>query len=113
MIAQEDKEIAREFKKAVNMSASQLEKWLVTEESKAVGYKGSSGGESVGHRSGRRIIKLLGKKQDELTEGDLKHMRKVAGYVHRHLAQRPAGDISETPWRYSLMNWGHDPQKKG
>ncbi len=39
-------------------------------------------------------------------------MAKVVGYVHRHLAQRPEGDIEETPWRYSLMNWGHDPLKK-
>ncbi len=38
-------------------------------------------------------------------------MRKVVSYVHRHLAQRPDGDVSDTPWRYSLMNWGHDPLK--
>lgn len=36
-------------------------------------------------------------------------MRKVIGYVHRHLAQRPGGDVRETKWRWSLMNWGHDP----
>lgn len=24
----------------------------------------------------------------------------TVGYVHRHLAQRPAGDISDTRWRY-------------
>jgi hypothetical protein len=38
-------------------------------------------------------------------------MRKVTGYVHRHLAQRPSGDVHGTTWRYSLMNWGHDPEK--
>jgi hypothetical protein len=75
-----------------------------------VGFKGRAGGESVGHRSGRRIVRLLAKSADALTPGDLAHMRKVVGYVHRHLAQRPAGDIAETPWRYSLMNWGHDPK---
>ncbi len=111
-ITQEDKEAIREFKKAVNMSGTEITKWLETQESKAVGFKGG-GGESVGHRSGRRIIGLLEKKQDELTESDLRHVRKVVGYIHRHLAQRPAGDVSETPWRYSLMNWGHDPVKKG
>ena len=31
------------------------------------------------------------------------------GYCRRHLAQRPWGDVTETRWRYSLMNWGHDP----
>lgn len=35
----------------------------------------------------------------------------VTGYVRRPLAQRPGGDVSDIPWRYSLMNWGHDPEK--
>ena len=40
-------------------------------------------------------------------------MRKVAGYVKRHQAQRPKHeDIEDSRWRYSLMNWGHDPLKK-
>jgi hypothetical protein len=39
-------------------------------------------------------------------------MRKVTGYVHRHLAQKPQREsIEESNWRYSLMNWGHDPLK--
>ena len=37
---------------------------------------------------------------------DAAHMRKVVGYVHRHLAQRPDRDVTETSWRCSLMNWG-------
>jgi hypothetical protein len=37
--------------------------------------------------------------------------RKVVGYALRYLAQRPSGDIDESAWRYSLMNWGHDPCK--
>ena len=69
------------------------------------------GGESTGHASGRRIIDLLRTKKDDLSDSDLAHMRKVVGYVHRHLAQKPAGDIRDTAWRYSLMNWGHDPEK--
>lgn len=103
--------VIRDFKSAVNMTSSQLEHWLESAESRKVGFKGESGGESVGHRSGRRIVRLLAKDPDALTSGDIAHMRKVTGYVHRHLAQRPAGDVSETPWRYSLMNWGHDPAK--
>jgi hypothetical protein len=39
-------------------------------------------------------------------------MRKVAGCVARHLKQRPKGDVSETRWRYSLMNWGYDLLRK-
>ncbi len=104
--------VIADFKEAVNMSSRRLEEWLQTEESKKVGYKDEGKGESVGHHSGRRIIEILGKKQAEYDDDDLRHMAKVVGYVHRHLAQRPEGHIEETPWLYSLRNWGHDPSKK-
>ena len=97
------------FHEAVNMPPSRLEHWLETAESKRVGYKTSERGESVGHHSGHRIVELLRKKKGDHDADDLAHMNKVVGYVHRHLAQRPKGDVTETPWRYSLMNWGHDP----
>ena len=100
-----------EFRDAVNMTASELEKWLDTDESKDVGQKPSGGGESIGHDSGRKIIKILRARKADMTDADAEHMRKVVGYVHRHLAQRPDGDVTETKWRYSLMNWGHDPLK--
>ncbi|MGW4501046.1 DUF3140 domain-containing protein [Micromonospora sp. NPDC004336] len=103
----------REFTEAVNMKPGELSKWLETDESKHVGWrkKGTRGGESVGHESGRKIIGLLRRKRSELSEGDYRHMRKVVGYVRRHMAQRPSGDVRNTKWRWSLMNWGHDPLK--
>jgi len=101
-------EIWPDFTAAVNMSASQLQKWLATEESKAAGDHGS-GGESTGHASGRHIVSILQVKKADLTADDVAHMHKVVGYVHRHLAQRPDGDVHDTTWRHSLMNWGHDP----
>ncbi|CCH31091.1 DUF3140 domain-containing protein [Actinosynnema sp. NPDC047251] len=102
--------MSEDFDEAVNMTAAELERWLATDESKSAGQ--SEGGESVGHASGRHIVKVLRKKKAELTDDDHAHMRKVVGYVHRHLAQRPDGDVEHTKWRYSLMNWGHDPLKK-
>ena len=104
--------VTRDFRAAVNMTADQIAKWLATEHSQEVGQKKDGDNESIGHRSGRRIIEILHKKQADYTEDDLAHMRKVISYVHRHLAQRPKGDVTETPWRYSLMNWGHDPLEK-
>jgi len=101
-------EVWDDWQGGVNMRPADLEKWLDTEESKSVGQK-SDGGESTGHASGRRIVELLRTRKDDLTDGDAAHMRKVVGYVHRHLAQRPDGDIELSAWRYSLMNWGHDP----
>jgi len=57
-------------------------------------------------------VTILGKKKADLSHGDIDWMRKVVGYVKRHGAQRPDGDIEHSNWRYSLMNWGHDPLKK-
>ncbi len=105
--------IAAEFARAVNMTAGELEQWLRTEESRKVGWKGADGAaqESVGHASGRMIVKILRKRNEELGADDYAHMRKVVGYVARHSAQRPE-NIYTSRWRYSLMNWGHDPVKE-
>ena len=98
-----------EFYDCVNMQPKELEDWLDTEESKSVGD--SDGGESTGHKSGQRIVEIKNTKKADLTDSQYDHMNKVVGYIHRHLAQRPDGDVEETDWRYSLMNWGHDPLK--
>ncbi len=107
----EKRRIRADFEEAVTMTPAQLERWLATEESQSVGQ--DEGGESTGHRSGRRIVQLRRTKVADLTDDDYAHMRKVVGYVHRHLAQRPDGDVTHTRWRYSLLNWGHDPLEGG
>jgi Protein of unknown function (DUF3140) len=111
-VADDNGDTRKEFDDAVNMTASELEKWLDSDESKSVGQKSQGGGESTGHESGRRIIKILKAKKSDLSDDDYAHMRKVVGYTKRHLAQRPSGDVKDTAWRYSLMNWGHDPVEK-
>ncbi|MEU5091404.1 DUF3140 domain-containing protein [Streptomyces sp. NPDC021356] len=98
------------FRELVNMTPSALQEWLATEESRAAGQH-TDGGESTGHASGRRIVSILRKKKGELSQTDYEHMRKVVGYIRRHLAQRPSGDVRGSRWRHSLMNWGHDPLK--
>ncbi len=109
-MADETLEVERDFDASVNMTATEIERWLGMDESKAVGD--SDGGESTGHRSGRRIVEILEKKKSERTDADREHMRKVSGFVKRHLAQRPEKEeIEGSRWRYSLMNWGHDPLK--
>lgn len=102
--------IIDEFQSSVNMSAKELKSWLETEESQSVGQK-EGNDESIGHKSGKRIVELLNKKTDDYSDDDISHMQKVISYIHRHLAQKPDGEIEHTRWRYSLMNWGHDPTK--
>lgn len=110
----EAQEIWEEFSDAVNMTPSEIEDWLETDESKSVGQSGGSGGETVGRDSAKRILRIKDKKKSDLTGADLAHMKKVNGYVARHLEQKPdkqAKELRETDWTFSLKNWGHDPMK--
>ena len=93
------------------MAPAELQAWLESEDSRKVGWKGPDGkgsGERIGHDLGRRIVAILHKKTAALTDNDYAHMRKVAGYVARHTAQRPENVVTSL-WHYSLMNWGHNP----
>jgi len=109
-MSKSDEQVVEEFDEAVNMSRKELEEWLETDESKAVGQKDGQG-ESKGHESGRKSVEILGKNNSDYTDDDIDHMRRVVSYVHRHQAQQPKGDVEDSNWRYSLMNWGHDPLK--
>jgi len=66
--------------------------------------------------SGRKIVEILRKnpKKDpsKYDEDDLQHMRRVAAYNKRHLAQEEKAkqDTNSNSYR-SLKNWGHDAQK--
>ena len=92
------------------MSPSELEGWLETDDSKSVGQS-DGGGESKGHESDRRTSAILRKTKSDYTYDDVEHLKRVNGYVKRHLGQGPKNDIENSRWRYSLMNWGHDPLK--
>ena len=98
-----------DFYDRVNLQPKELEEWLETDESKNAGDADS--GESTGHESGRRIVKIKRTNKDDLTHEQYRHMKKVVNYIKRHLSQKPDGDIKDSTWRYSLMNWGHDPMK--
>jgi hypothetical protein len=103
-------EIRSAFADAINMSPAAHDKWLDTPEAKSVGDRGPDGeGESTGHRSGKLILAIRRKKVAALTHADYAHMAKTVGFIHRHLAQKPSTNLEHSRWRYSLMNWGHDP----
>ncbi|GHC29572.1 DNA-binding protein [Kushneria pakistanensis] len=109
-MSDDNETIYQDFKESVNMAPKELEEWLESDESKSVGD--SSGGESTGHQSGRRIVEIKRKRKADLDDDDYRHMKKVNQYVARHLGQPPQKEDRKTSrWRYSLMNWGHDPLK--
>ncbi|MEJ2889088.1 DUF3140 domain-containing protein [Actinomycetospora aeridis] len=105
-------QIRSEFDDVVTMGSKELQEWLGTDESQSVGQSSGEGEESTGHVMGRRIVEILEKNKGDLDDDDLAAMKKVHGYVERHRKQEPSQeDITTSKWRYSLMNWGHDPLK--
>lgn len=105
-------EIWTEWRDLVNMAPKELEEWLETDRSKSVGDSDSDEDESTGHASGRRIVDIKRTDKADLDADQWAHMAKVTGYIKRHLAQGgPEEDKAHSAWRYSLMNWGHDPLK--
>ena len=112
MAGKDTQQIRDEFDEVVNMDPGELEKWLGTDESQSVGQSSGDSDESTGHSMGRRIVEIQKKKADDLDDDDLAAMKKVHGYVARHMEQKPSKeDVETSKWRYSLMNWGHDPLK--
>ena len=115
----DERRIRAAFDALMNMTPAELAAWLETPQSRKVGMVRRGETESVGRQSARRILAIRAKPAEDLTEADYAHMKKVIGFCRRHLAQRPrgnrgghlGGDVSRTRWRYSLMNWGHDPLK--
>ncbi|KAL6363964.1 hypothetical protein LRP88_03395 [Fusarium phalaenopsidis] len=113
-------EVIQEFNELVNMSASELEKWLKSDDSNSAGWpKEDENGETVGHDSGRKIVEILKenpkKEVEKYTDEQVEHMRKVVSYCKRHLAQetksnseKSAEEVKKTKSYASLKNWGHD-----
>tara|TARA_R110002072_G_scaffold14013_1_gene58400 strand:- start:39578 stop:39937 length:360 start_codon:yes stop_codon:yes gene_type:complete len=110
-LSEKQEEIYEEFYDLVNMQPKEIEDWLETDESKSVGQTKEGDDESVGRQSARKIIEIKRTNKSDLSDEQVDHMQKVCGYIKRHVAQEPDGDVSGTDWCYSLKNWGHDPSK--
>ncbi|PNH46052.1 hypothetical protein VD0004_g1976 [Verticillium dahliae] len=115
-------EVISEFNSLVNMTASDLETWLKSDDANSAGWPkddADGDGETVGHDSGRKIVEILkanpDRKEDKYTDEQVEHMRKVVAYCKRHLAQEAKGneektdeEVKKTKSYASLKNWGHD-----
>src|SRR5688572_5327125 len=111
----DSKDVIKEFNEVVNMTASELEKWLKSDDSQSAGWpKENEDGESVGHDSGRKIVEILKanpkKEPEKYTDDQVQHMRKVVSYwsvVNRRglplltmlLQQAPSGTGREVEQR--------------
>ena len=99
-----------EFRSIVNIPSKQLERWLNTIESQKLQFADEPA--ALNGKNGESIISLLKKRKEKYAEADIEQMENVIQFVKQRLAKRPKGNIVASNWRYSLMNWGHDPTKK-
>ncbi|KZT27504.1 hypothetical protein NEOLEDRAFT_1161467 [Neolentinus lepideus HHB14362 ss-1] len=92
-------EVIEKFNDRVNMSAEELEEWLDGDKSKEAGT-------GVGLESAKKIAEILkrnpNKNPEQYDDKDVDHMRKVTGYIGRHLAQED--HLKETKTREELEN---------
>jgi ElaB/YqjD/DUF883 family membrane-anchored ribosome-binding protein len=100
--------IRKELNRLVNLAPKELEAWLDT-----AGDVRKGEGESVGRPSAKKILKTRTTQAADLGDADDRRMKKAIGCRRRQLAQRPWGDVTDTRWRWSLMNRGPDPLKAG
>ncbi|TFK56422.1 hypothetical protein OE88DRAFT_1618864 [Heliocybe sulcata] len=92
-------EVIEQFNDKVNMSAEELQEWVDGDKSKKAGT-------GVGLESAKKITKILEKNPEKdpegYDEGEIGHMRKVTGYINRHLAQED--HLKETKTKEGLEN---------
>ena len=106
----EQKGVIDEFFYVVNMPIASIERWLDTDEAKAAERSFAAAGDASLERCpGSRVVELLLKSRADYDAADIADMRKVVRSVHHQLAERPSGDVHDTPWRHALMCCGHDP----
>jgi len=117
------KEQYKTWKKLINMSANEIQKFLDSDEGKEAGLSrkeaataGAGGGKiTSGRDSARAIIRMLGKKFEDWTENDLDWMKAQISFISRMKAN--PGQLLDDKGRktrklLSLLVWGHDPRKK-
>jgi hypothetical protein len=95
------------FHQAVNMTSRELRDWLHSEPAQTVPavMPEDPGAPETGHR----VAEILTKRKQDLSDGDVQHMRRVIDFVNAQVTESPqAGDEL---WRHRLMTVGHDPLK--
>jgi hypothetical protein len=112
---EEDKDLLRKWKSLVNMSASEIKKFLATDEGKKAGLsrkEASSQGISSGHDSARAIIRMKSKPVSQWTNDDWEWCRKQVNFITRMSGNRGKlydEDGNKTRKHTSLLLWGHKP----
>lgn len=103
-----ESELWHEFHRVVNMSAQELAAWL---RACAAGPDARLLPQQAGTPTGQDVLRILGKRQGELTAEDLQVMRRVIRQVHAERGSHGRALAGRIGWRHRLMSLGHDPLK--
>ncbi|MGH3854889.1 MAG: DUF3140 domain-containing protein [Pseudonocardiaceae bacterium] len=97
--ARHESELWHEFHRVVNMSPRELADWLRTHP------------EQGDTPTGPEVLRILGKRQIDLTSDDLQVMRGVIRRVNAERGSHGSARAGRIGWRHRLMSLGHDPLK--
>jgi hypothetical protein len=100
-----------DFHRAVNMTSQELAAWLrVSDATDTI----EPLPDKAGTPTGQHVLAILQKRRMDLTEDDLRVMRKVVDLVTREadVENEPEPErAADTDRRHRLMSLGHDPLK--
>ncbi|WP_344321131.1 DUF3140 domain-containing protein [Streptomyces macrosporus] len=97
-----------EFHSVVNMTSRELNEWLMT---RSAGQDTEELPDQAGTANGRRVLEILGKRRVDLTDDDVRVMRKVVDTVTSERGVDMEPTAGQPNWRHRLMTLGHDPLK--
>jgi uncharacterized protein DUF3140 len=111
-MARTDPEVAQlweQFHAAVNMTSRELRDWLLVTPGGGAAYAPEPGVDVAA--LGEHVLRILDKRRSDVTDADVEVMRQVTDLITSRLANPPADDVANEPWRHSLLTLGHDPTR--
>ncbi|MEV5886537.1 DUF3140 domain-containing protein [Streptomyces sp. NPDC052020] len=97
-----------DFHRVVNMTSAELAAWLRVRDADE---RAEPLPEDAGTPTGRHVLAILQKRRTDLTEDDVRVMRKVVDAVTAQTDVENEPEAEDTRRRHRLMTLGHDPLK--
>ncbi|HEY0640250.1 MAG TPA: DUF3140 domain-containing protein [Pseudonocardiaceae bacterium] len=97
-----------EFHRVVNMTSRELADWLRTD---AAAENTEQLPDQAHGETGHHVLRILGKRRRDLTDDDVRVMRRVVDRVHEQRRDDLEPVTGQDVWRHRLMSLGHDPLK--
>jgi hypothetical protein len=107
-MADVDNELWDEFHRVVNMTSRELGDWLRTRDASEDAEQFP---DQAGSPTGQEVLAILGKRRRDVTDEDVRAMRRVVARVHQQRSDSPDPKAGQRAWRHKLMSLGHDPLK--